>query len=264
MERLTDSRNPDSTIPGAALAAGEVMAKMRWVTVMAAVAFCFGAAAPVAAQDETPKPAQSKPTQAKPAQAKPAPSKPAAKPTQDKPAQAKPAQAKPVQAKPAPAKPAQAGPAPAGAAGGAAPALLGQFGEWKAYASQGAKSPVCYVFAQPKDRKPPSLKRDPGFLFISSRPAERVRNEVSAMVGFPTKEGGEATVQVGNVVFDMATKDDNAWIRNPAEESRLVEAMRKSKDLVLKVTSLRGNESTDHYSLNGLGRALDRIAQECK
>ena len=236
------------------------MAKMGLVTAVVAAVFCLGATAQVAAQDETPKPAQSKPAQAKPAQAKPA----QAKPAPSKPAAAKPAQSKPAQAKPAQAKPAQAKPAPAPAAGGTAPVLIGQFDDWKAYASRGTKSPVCYVFAQPKDRKPPSLKRDPGFLFISSRPAEHVRNEVSAMVGFPTKEGGEATAQVGNVVFDMATKDDNAWIRNPAEEGRLVEAMRKSKDLVLKVVSLRGNESTDRYSLSGLGRALDRVAQECK
>lgn len=209
------------------------MIKMRFVTAVLAATFGFASVNGALAQ-QTPKPAPAKTNTDKP---------------KPKPAAAKPAQAKPVAGAPA---------------GGTAPVLLGQFGEWKAYVSRSPKSQICYALAQPKERKPPTLKRDPGFLFISLRPADGIRNEVSAMVGFPTKEGGEAAAQIGTVAFDMATKDDNVWIRNPAEESRLIDSMRRGKDLVLKVTSLRGNESTDRYSLGGLAQALDRVAQECK
>ncbi|BBF94580.1 invasion associated locus B family protein [Blastochloris tepida] len=162
---------------------------------------------------------------------------------------------------PARMKVAQSG---ASSSSGSVPELLGRFGDWAAYASQNPKSRICYALSQPKDRQPASLKRDPGFLFISHRPGEGVRNEVSAMVGFPLKDGSDATLKIGNVVFAMTAKDDNVWIKNPAEEQRLVDAMRRGSDLTITGTSRRGNQSTDRYSLAGLSQALDRVAQECR
>jgi invasion protein IalB len=149
------------------------------------------------------------------------------------------------------------------ATGGGVPELIGKFGDWSAYVSQSPGARICYALSQPKDRQPTSLKRDPGYLFISHRPGEGVRNEMSAMMGFPLRDG-DASLQVGNVVFAMTTKDDNVWIKNPAEEQRLIETMRRGKELTIKGTSRRGNESTDRYSLSGLGQALDRVAQDCK
>lgn len=158
----------------------------------------------------------------------------------------------------------QAKPAAAAAPGGGVPELLARYGDWAAYVGQTAKTRVCYALSQPKDRQPATLKRDPGFFFISHRPGEGVRNEISAMMGFPLKDSSDATLQVGNLSFTMTTKADNAWVKNPAEEPRLVEAMRKGRDLSIRGTSRRGNASTDVYSLSGLSQALDRIEQECK
>jgi invasion protein IalB len=62
----------------------------------------------------------------------------------------------------------------------------------------------------------------------------------------------------------MYTQNDGAWIKNAAEETRLVESMRKGADLVVKGVSARGTQSSDTYSLKGLAQALDRVGQECK
>ena len=62
----------------------------------------------------------------------------------------------------------------------------------------------------------------------------------------------------------MYTKNDGAWIKNAAEEPRLVEALRKSADVVVRGESAKGTKTTDVYSLKGLSQALDRVAQECK
>jgi invasion protein IalB len=59
-------------------------------------------------------------------------------------------------------------------------------------------------------------------------------------------------------------KNDGAWIKNVAEEARMVDAMRKGADLTVKGTSGRLTQSTDQYSLKGLAQALDKIEQECK
>jgi invasion protein IalB len=62
----------------------------------------------------------------------------------------------------------------------------------------------------------------------------------------------------------MYTQNDGAWIKNAAEEARLVEAMRKGSELVVKGMSARGTLTTDNYSLRGLTQALDRVSQECR
>jgi hypothetical protein len=191
---------------------------------------------------------------AKPAAPAPQPAKPAAPAA----APAKPAAAQP------PAKPAAA--APAAAAGAAQPALLGQYGDWGAYAASPGGSKVCFALAKPKTTKiePAGRKRDPSYIFVSTRPADNVKNEVSVIIGYPFKTSSDATAEVGAVKFAMYTQNDGAWIKNVAEEARMVDAMRKGADLTVKGTSGRGTASTDQYSLKGLAQALEKIEQECK
>jgi hypothetical protein len=111
---------------------------------------------------------------------------------------------------------------------------------------------------------PPGKPRDPVFFFVASRPAEKVRNEVSVIIGYAFKPATDATIKIGPAKFAMYTQSDGAWIKNVAEEARLVETMRKGADLVVTGTSSRGMQSVDRYSLKGLPQALDRTAQECK
>jgi hypothetical protein len=185
------------------------------------------------------------------------------------PAPAQPRQAQP----PKPAQPAQsakpAQPAPAAQAAapsGAQPSLLGQYGEWGAYSASPGGKKVCFAIAKPNSSQtvPPGRPRDPAYAFVSSRPSEKVKDEVSIIIGYTFKPATEATAEIGATKFAMYTQGDGAWIKNAADEARLVEAMRKGSDLVVKGVSGRGTQSTDTFSLKGLGQALDRAAQECR
>ena len=158
-----------------------------------------------------------------------------------------------------------AGP-PASVAGGAEPTLIGQFGTWGAYSATPNGKKVCFALAKPSSSKtnPPNRPRDPAYAFVSTRPAEKVNNEVSVMIGYALKPGSESSIEVGGASFAMYTQGDGLWIKNAAEEERMVEAMRKSADLVVKGVSAKGTETTDTFSLKGLAQALDKIAQDCK
>ena len=155
---------------------------------------------------------------------------------------------------------------PAPAAAGGAPSLLGQFGDWGAYAANSGGRTLCYAIAKPSSQatQPTGRPRDPAYIFIATRPTENVRNEVSIIIGYPFKPGFEATVDIGSNKYAMFTQNDGAWVKNPAEEARMVDAMRKGADLVVSGESGKGTKSTDRYTLRGLGPALDRVAQECK
>jgi Invasion associated locus B (IalB) protein len=181
------------------------------------------------------------------------------------PAQAQSASPK-VAAKPAPAKPATAPAATASVAGGAEPTLVGQFGTWGAYTATPNGKKVCFALAKPSSSKtnPANRPRDPAYAFVSTRPAEKVVNEVSIMIGYALKPGSESTLEVGGGTYAMYTQGDGLWIKNAAEEERMVEAMRKSADVVVKGVSAKGTETIDTFSMKGLAQALDKLAQDCR
>jgi invasion protein IalB len=160
-----------------------------------------------------------------------------------------------------PEKPAAAPAAPAQPAG---PVLLGSFGDWGAYATDAAgKGRVCYVLSRPKERAPKELKRDDGYLFISARPSENVHNEISFVLGFPTKDGSVGELVIGSAKHALVTKGASAWLKNAAEDNGVVELMKKNKTMTTKTASAKGNATTDTYQLAGLAQALDRIKKEC-
>ncbi|MDB5515332.1 MAG: hypothetical protein JWQ17_2090 [Tardiphaga sp.] len=176
--------------------------------------------------------------------------------------------AKSAPAKPVPAKP-ESKPAPAAAAavsGGAEPTLIGQFGTWGAYTATPNGKKVCFALAKPSSSKtnPPGRPRDPAYAFVSTRPAEKVTNEVSIMIGYQLKPGSESSLEVGGARYAMYTQGDGLWIKNAAEEERMVDAMRKAPDVVVKGMSAKGTETSDTFSLKGLAQALDRLAQDCR
>jgi invasion protein IalB len=177
----------------------------------------------------------------------------------DQPESAPPAPAKrAARPRPAPAKPP--------AAPEAKPTLLGQYDAWGAYTASPDGKKVCFAIAKPTtaETKPPNRPRNPPHMFISTRPADKVTNEVSVAIGYPLKAGTEASVEVGATTFALSTLGEGAWIKNVAEQAHMIDVMRQGDTAVVKGESSRGTQSTDTYSLKGLAEALDRADQECQ
>ena len=174
------------------------------------------------------------------------------------------------------------------------PALVASYGDWSVFRSQSGKSRICYTLAQPKTRDPEDLKRDPAYAFISERPGEGVRNEVSFIMGFDVgapggadakdkkhsdskekKDKAEAkskkekvdlvapTATIGEADFDLLPKGANLWVKNAAKESQLIDEMRKGAQLKIKASSKKGAVTEDTYSLTGFSQAIDRALKDC-
>jgi hypothetical protein len=171
------------------------------------------------------------------------------------------------------------------------PSLVATFGDWNVFVGEVGKGHICYTLAQPKSREPATLTRDPGYAFISDRPSEGVRNEVSFIMGFDVSGGDTAEAKtdakpgekpsksdaksktsaaaaapvalVDQASFEMLPKGGNLWVKNAAKESALITEMRKGAKLVIKAASLRGHQSIDTYSLGGFAQAMDRLQKEC-
>lgn len=145
-----------------------------------------------------------------------------------------------------------------------APTPLQTFERWATYTYNNAGAKVCYAATQPTGTQPQGVNRDPVFMFITNRPKEGVKHEVSVITGYPYKEGSKTTVKIGDATFSMYTKDQGAWIDNAAEESRFITAMKGGTDMVITGTSRRGTVTIDTYSLKGVSAALKRIDGECQ
>jgi invasion protein IalB len=164
------------------------------------------------------------------------------------------------------------------------PALVGSYGDWSVFQSQSGKTRICYTLAQPKERAPEDAKRDAAYAFISERPSEGVRNEVSFIMGFDVGSPAAAepkdpkdkkkdkkkdadilapSAVIGDATFDLLPKGADLWVKNAANESELIAEMRKGSKLVIKAASKKGNVTTDTYSLTGFSQAIDRALKDC-
>ncbi len=164
----------------------------------------------------------------------------------------------------------------------ATPSLVASFNDWGVYVGAVGKGKLCYLLNQPKVAA--DAKRDKVYAFISDRPAEGVRNEVSFIMGGeiagqPSADKGKPapaadkkkpaaaipapTAIVGDASFEMLPKGSDLWIKNPAQEPALIDAMRKGTVIAVKATLKKGGAVGDSYSLAGFNQAIDRLTKEC-
>lgn len=139
---------------------------------------------------------------------------------------------------------------------------LDTFDDWTASLA-GGKNKTCYALARPKERNPGG-KSDQAYIFIADRPAEKVHDEVSVMMGFPIKEGSTAKAKAGRASFDLVAGANAFFTKGPAEDKQFVDALKHGGVLTIKAPPLKGNPVTDTYSLKGFGKALDRAQKECR
>jgi hypothetical protein len=149
---------------------------------------------------------------------------------------------------------------------GGAPVLLGQFDDWSAYAAEQNNQKVCFALSRPQSLKsdPNTAARGKNYLMVTIRPSQKVWSEFSILMDYKFAPNSQATAEIGTATFALYTKDDGAWIRNPGEEDRLIDTMRRGSTVVIKGMSTSGMRGADQYFLKSFGQAIDRAVLECR
>lgn len=142
--------------------------------------------------------------------------------------------------------------------------LLQKYDDWQVFLHETKDEKVCFAASAPKDMEPKTAKRGPVFFYLTTWQKDGVRNEVSVKVGYSIKPDSSPVVVIGTDEFQLYPKDDKAFMRDPGDERKLVDAMRKSANMTVKGTSARGTNTTDQYSLKGLSAALKQLETACK
>ena len=79
---------------------------------------------------------------------------------------------------------------------------VGKFKDWESFVLSQDGNKTCYAQSIPVVRAPKKLKRDPSRLFISFRPAENIKNEVSVTNGYEFKLKAPVTAKSGKKAYD--------------------------------------------------------------
>jgi len=141
--------------------------------------------------------------------------------------------------------------------------LVKTYRDWSLFTHDEAQTKICFAASQPKESTPADSKRDPAFFYISAWPQDGVKSEVSIRLGYPIKQGSTVVVDIGGSRFDLFAKDDKAFVADPTQELKLIEAMKRGSFMKVEATSERGTNTSDNYSLMGISAALQGLASEC-
>lgn len=142
--------------------------------------------------------------------------------------------------------------------------LLDTFKDWQVFVHEANDEKVCFAASAPKEKAPKGVNRGSVFLYLTTWKKDDVRNEVSIKVGYTFKPESVPVVTVGSDTFELYAKDDKAFMRDPAEERKLIDAMRKGATLTMTGLSSRGTKTEDSYSLYGLTAALGEVEKACQ
>lgn len=141
---------------------------------------------------------------------------------------------------------------------------LGEFRDWDAYALQEDSEQICYMLSIPKDMEPKNVRRGEVYFLVTHRPGDNVRNEISIITGYTYEPSSTVSAEiVGGNRYQLFTKDDGAWLRDTADEGRMVNAMRRGERMVVTGLSNRGTRTVDSYSLYGFTAAHNTISERC-
>ena len=133
--------------------------------------------------------------------------------------------------------------------------------DWQVVVASTNRGKVCYASGSPRFRRPEGQVRGRAFIFVTTRPDDQVRDEVSVLFGFEAAR--RSHVEIADETFALAGDADGAWIADLEDEARLVRAMRSEAQMVLRSRSELSEETIDTYSLKGFGPALDQARREC-
>ena len=140
---------------------------------------------------------------------------------------------------------------------------VGKFKDWESFVLSKDGNKTCFAQSVPVVRAPKKLKRDPSRLFVSFRPAEDIKNEVSVTNGYEFKLKAPVAAKSGKKSYDLFSKGRFAWVVDSKDESKLIVTMKKASRLMIIGMTEKDDQTTDHYSMMGFTKAYNTAKKSC-
>ena len=140
---------------------------------------------------------------------------------------------------------------------------VGKFKDWESFVLSQDGNKTCFAQSIPVVRAPKKLKRGPSRLFISFRPVENIKNEISVTNGYEFKLKAPVTAKSGKKAYDLFSKGRFAWVVDGKDESKLIVTMKKASRLMIIGKTEKDDQTTDHYSMMGFTKAYNTAKKSC-
>ena len=142
------------------------------------------------------------------------------------------------------------------------PRSTGKYKNWESFTAQTDKGKICFAQTIPTKRAPSSIKREESKLFVTFRPSENIKDEVSLTSGHDYKSSS-VTASSGKKGYSFFSQKNLAWLLEDQEEKKLIKLMKRATNLIVKARTTKGAETTDHYSMMGFTKAYNTAKKTC-
>ena len=140
---------------------------------------------------------------------------------------------------------------------------IGKFKDWETFTVNENNNKICFAQSIPILRAPKKFERNPSRLFITFRPSEDMKDEVSATSGYTFQKEKIVKAKTGKKTFDFFAQENFAWILNAEEEQKFIQAMKKASRVMIIGRTEKRKQTIDHYSLIGFTKAYDTAKKNC-
>ena len=140
---------------------------------------------------------------------------------------------------------------------------VGKFKDWETIVVTDGTKKLCFAQSKPVLQSPKKNPRE-ARLFISFRPADKIKDEVSITSGYQYNTQNSITAKSGKnkIKFDVK-KENFAWIGDTGLERKMVNVMKKGSRIMITGYNQSGSQTIDHYSLMGFTKAYNTAKKSC-
>ena len=142
------------------------------------------------------------------------------------------------------------------------PRSTGKYKNWESFSAETEKGKICFAQSLPNKRAPSSIKREQSRLFVTFRPSENVKEEISITSGHNYKTSSVMAAS-GKNNFSFFSQNNFAWLLDEREEKNFIKIMKRATNLIVKARTEKGAETTDHYSMMGFTKAYNTAKKTC-
>ena len=142
------------------------------------------------------------------------------------------------------------------------PRSTGKYKNWESFVAETDKGKICFAQTIPTKRAPAAVKREKSKLFVTFRPSEEIKDEVSLTSGHDYKTSS-VTASSGKRRYSFFSQKEFAWLLDDQEEKKFIQLMKRATDIIVKARTTNGAETTDHYSMMGFTKAYNTAKKTC-
>ena len=142
------------------------------------------------------------------------------------------------------------------------PKSSGKYKNWESFVLMTEKGKICFAQTRPVKRAPAAIKRNESRIFVTFRPTENVKDEISVTSGH-TYKNSTVSAKSGKSNYSFFSQGNFAWLLDENEEKKFIKLMKRATNLMIKGKTKDGAETTDHYSMMGFTKAYNTAKKTC-